>query len=1097
MERFEIITGRAGTGKTSALFSRIAALRAAGDGAECFVIVPEQATFETERGLASALGGGLFSCTVTSWKGMARKLLDSVGVRRAFLSGEGRVMLVRRSADETAKDLTAFKKSAEYRGFPKECDTLIAKFKRCGMGAEDVKRAAEGLEEGDPLRMKLSDISLIFAELERRCADRYLDSEDVLRELVSHMGETALRGAHIFIDGGDTVHEYVYPIFAVLLDNAASVTLALTLDAYSPDRELFSEELFVLEKLRAIAEERGVRAEITRLSERKRGGSEALRHLERELFSPSPRVFSGVPEGLSVYMAASRADEVAEAAERIRNAAKRGVSYRDMAVIVSDLSGYAPYFRRIFPAYGIPYFTDAKRRLLTHPAARLVLSALTAVEKGYDAAYVIETVKTGYFDITPDEAELFENFLLKTGISGRRLTEPFTDEGAELEPVRERIMAPLTALHAELADRSSESRARAIHSFMEALDLYKKQTELCARLHGESRFREEEENAQVVNTILEVLDQLFVIMGGEAIGMKRFISVVREGFEAYEVGAIPTTCDQVLVGSMERTRTREERLLIVLGMNDGLFPAPRKDEGVIDDADLKKLEARGFELWKSTGRLSSGDRFLIYQSLSKASEELVFSYPVSIAGAGAMDRAAVPCRLLQTVKRIFPLIPCFDGVFAPRERSSAELSLLSLSRSLRRVIDTGTDDPEAAEYAAWFRKEPAYRAFFERLTLDCFGQREAPPLGAELAGKLYGRTLYGSASRLESFNGCPFRHFMQYGLSAKEREERKEKNTDLGSFYHEALEAYVRYVMDNRLDWKGIDDEKTFEILREIIPPIMYRRGGRLLYDTARQRARLNNVVETVRFTCCAVTRQIARGSFRPKGCEVSFGRAESLFPPLRVEAGDAVFYISGIIDRLDASGDMTRIIDYKSGGKEFDFGELFAGLQLQLPLYAAAVSAADAVSVGMYYMPIRDVDPVGDETGEARKELTDELLKDFRLSGVTLREAEVLDASEGPDSRSTVLRVRYNKEGAVTGSGLVSADELKLAVGFAEKKAASTLESILCGEIAVSPTHTVKGDRLACKYCVYKDVCLFDPELSRSGARDVYPMSADGFFGR
>ncbi|MBO4848527.1 MAG: PD-(D/E)XK nuclease family protein [Clostridia bacterium] len=1093
----EFILGRAGTGKTRALFERVRAALAS--GGECFVIVPEQATFETERRLAEFLSGGLFACTVTSWSGLSRRVLDSLGVRRAFLSPQGRLMLLRRSADFCAKDLTVFRRTAGLPGFPAEMADLISRFKRCGMGAEDVLAASRSFEPGAPLCDKLHDISVVFADCERRCADRYLDPEDMMNEMLRRMDASVLKGAHVFIDGGSTLHEQAYPVFAGLLKNAASVTVALTVDFASRDRELFAPEARAFTRLTDVAREQGAAYTVTELAERKRGSTPATAHAERELFAFPSAEYPGIPEGLSLYIAPDRMDEVVNAAEHIAAAAKGGMRYRDMAVIVSDLKGYVPTAARIFGAYGIPYFTDVKRSLATHPAARLILSALSAAEHGFDAENVLEAVKTGFLPVTPEEAERFENHLLASGAQGKRLAEPFTDEAEELEDCRRRIMEPLVRFRDALRSGSCEERARAVYAFMEELDVCGQQRELCARLHAEGRFREEEENAQVVNTIFEVLDQLYVIMGGEAIGLKRFTAVVKEGFASYEVGMIPTTCDQVLVGSMDRTRSREVKLLIVLGMNDGLFPKKRSDDGVIDDADLKKLRAHGFELWQNTKSLSQSDALTVYSALAMATEEIVFSYPVSIAGSGAMDAPAAPARLVQDIRRVFPLIPVTDGTKARLPRANEELAFRSLFGRLRRMIDTGVYDEEAAELYAWFSRSPEYRGALACLSRGLFSSDEVSPLGRDLAKKLYGGSLRGSASRLEAFNSCPFRHFMQYGMEAKERDERREKATDLGSFYHEALETYVRYVMDSGLDWREIDDGKTFEILDEIIPPIMYRRNGYLLYDTARQRARLVSVLETVRYTCCAVTRHIARGAFRPLGCEVTFGRAESMFPPLKITAGEATFFISGVIDRVDSAAEggrtMRRIIDYKSGGKDFAFAELAAGLQLQLPLYAAAIEAAD--TVGMYYMPIRDIEPESDGSGEAVKELTDKLMERFRLSGLSLSDPEVIAATDDFDKASSVISAKRGRDGEAAGAGLVRGEEMMYVMESARRKAAATLRSIFDGEAGVRPTRLVKGGKTACRYCPYGDVCRFDPDLSPSGYRDIYPMSADAFFGR
>lgn len=1087
----EFILGRAGAGKTQALFERIKAVKETGTAAECIVIVPEQATFETEARLSDVLGGGLFGVTVTSWKPLARRVLDLIGEKRAFLSAQGRLMLIRRCTDACQRDLTIFRRSSESRGFPAECDSLIARFKRCSMSAEDVSAAADRIGAGSPLYDKLKDIALIYSDLEERCRGRYIDSEDMIRDMISRIGESFINGAYVFIDGGDTMHEHSYPAFRAMLSHAAGVTAALTVG----EGAIFRPEINAFERLKTIADEEGVPYLVTRLNGSMLSASPAIRHMERELFSFPSAKFEGEPEGLSIAFYSNRTDETAAAAEKIRAAAMNGMRFRDMAVIVSDLKGYAPVIARIFGAYGIPYFTDAGTSLASHPVALLILSALRAAERGFDAANVLSAVKSGFMDVSPEEAEIFENYLLSKGFFGSRLTEAFTDEGAP-EDIRLRVMEPLIRFKEALMNGSCESRTRAIHSLLSDLDLYGKQSELCARLHEEGRFREEEENAQVINTVLEVLDQLYVIMGSENIGLKRYISVVKEGFAAHEINAIPTTIDQVLVGSVERTRSKEVRLIIVLGMNEGLFPRMRTDDGVIDDADLKKLNDLGYELWQNTKSLSDGDSFAVYSALSKAKEEIVFSYPTSIAGAGAMDSPALPCRIIGNLKEVFPLIPVTDGSLLPPPLGNEELAYRTLGRRMRRMIDTGIKDGETALLAAHFSVRDEYRGAFKTMTDEAFGFGEVKPLGKALAGKLYGRSLYGSASRLEAFNGCPFRHFIQFGLKAKERKERRQKNTDLGSFYHDVLDAYVKYVADNGLDWLGIDDEKTFAILREIVPPIMNSEKGYLLMDTARQRARLPGVIETVQYTCCAVTRHIARGSFRPAGSEISFGKPDSVFPPLRINAGDASFFISGVVDRLDsADGGMSRIVDYKLGGKDFSFAELNAGLQLQLPLYAAAVGAAD--TVGMYYMPITDVPSTSGDGGEAVKELSEKLLEKFRLNGLSLRDASVLKATEEFDGASSVVKVKYDTKGVPVGTGLVDEDELGEVISFAKRMAGRTLERIFEGDAAISPARVLGKSRTACSICPYGDICRFDPDLSSGGFRDIYPMSADSYFGR
>lgn len=1095
------ILGRSGSGKTERIFARIAQIRREGLPGEVFMIVPEQATFETERLLSARLSGGLFGVTVTSWSGLARRMLDSLGTRRAFLSPQGRVMLLRRCADAVAPGLTVFKRVSALNGFPAEMDDLITRFKRCGMDPAALTAAADSLEEGSPLRDKLHDVSLIFADLERRCLDRYIDSEDMMNELIRRMGETPLVGARVFIDGGDTLHEQAFPAFRALIRCAAEVVAALDHDASPRDGSLFFPSVRILERLTDIAREERCPYEIAGLREPKRAFTPALAHLERELFAFPAEKFRGVPEGLSTRVCRSRADEVEEAAETIRRAAGEGMRYREMSVLVSDLAGYAPIVSRVFPAYGIPYFTDVKRSLITHPAARLVTDALGAVESGFEPVRTAAFMRSGFVDITPDDSERFENFMIERGFFGSRLTEPFTGEDAVYEPMRLAVMTPLINLREALRDGDCEARARAIHALLEELGVYEKQRALCADLHERGLLREEEENAQVFNTVLEVLDQVFVIMGDERIGLKKFVSVVREGLSSHEVGVIPTTADQVLVGSMDRTRSREVRLLVVLGMTDGLFPKARRDDRVIDDGDLRALKEKGYELWGSTASLSEADLMTVHSALSKATERVIFSYPAALAGS-AEEVSALPCRLIGTIREIFPDIPTEDLTVSRGTRSNEKLAFASLGKRLRAMLDSGKPDDEASKLWAYFSAKPEYRDELRKLTAACFGEEEVRPFGKDLARRLYGSSIYGSASRLEDFNKCPFLHFARYGLAAKPRRERSMLNTDKGTFRHAALEAYVRYVMEHELDWREITDDATDRILDEIVPPLMADRRNGALFDTARQRAELVGIIESVRCTCYAITRHIAAGAFRPTGCEVSFGRADSLFPALRIETpGGVSFRVSGIIDRIDSfeNGEgrsLSRIIDYKSGGKDFRFGHLAAGIQLQLPLYAAAIDAAS--TVGMYYMPVMDAPPQSKENGETEKVMTDELVKRFRLNGISLKDPEVVAATDEFDKTSVVIKAKRGKDGELTGSGFVDRDEYDLVVGAARSIAAASLERISEGEASVRPYRNTASPReTACAYCDYRDVCRFDPDLSKGGYRPVRPQSADGFFGR
>lgn len=1118
--KLEFIIGRSGSGRTGELFSRAAAAHR-GSG-RCFVIVQDQATFETERSLSRLLGGGLYNCGVYSWSSLARAVLDAMGERRAFLAPQGKLMLTRRAADACASRLRIFGSASAFKGFPKECDTLIRRFKSCAVTPEALMEASEKLPEGSPLGAKLADISLIYSECERLMSERFIDSEDMMNALYGLLPSSALAGAHVFIDGANTMNEQCCRVFSAMLGCCESVTATFCLDGGGADRALFEPEQRMLERLSDIASQAGVRPKTTLLPAESHGRAPALRFLEQQLFSHPHAVYHGVPEGLSCYVAKDRQDEAAEAAQQIRLAANGGMRYRDMAVAVSDPAAYAPIIERVFKAFGIPYFMDEKKPVSSYPIARLILSGLTAVQKGFDAVSVLRVLKTGYCEVSEEDAERFENHLVATGIFGSRLTVPFENAPEGAERARKAVMEPLMELKESVRVGTAAQRTEAIYHFISGLNVYQKQKELCAGLHERGMFKQEEENARVFNIVLELLDQLYVILGDGEIGLARFISVVREGLASYEIGVIPTTCDQVLVGDVGRTAFGRVRFMQVLGMNEGLFPARRVNEGVIDDGDLKVMSDLGLSVWHNSDQLCRKDELDVYNAFSKPTERMRFCYPIDPGG-----ELTPPCALFGRITDIFPEIPIENGVERSSLRADPRLAMKRLAAEIRRMADSGAANEAAKPLYAYFSRKSESRGMLDSIERICFEGSSPAPFGPEAASRLYGGALYGSASRLETFNRCPFCHFMRYGIGAKEREEHGEKNTDVGTFYHEAIEAFTNYVADNDIDWRELDDEAVFAALRELLPPLMAAYKNGILYETARQRAKLVTMMETVRATCCAITRQIARGSFRPFGTEVRFGSAESVFPPLKITAADGTaFYISGIIDRIDvwnepaaeggAARAHSRIIDYKTGGKSFDFAELAAGIQLQLPLYAAAVSAAQELqselgagdTVGMYYMPVRGIAaedaedtalaPEASPPGEEKVfEFKEKLMKKFALSGVSLGEANIIAAAEDFEKSATVISARYNAQGEVTGSGIVSRSEYEAVIEDAKRIAAGTIGRIMAGHAEVSPARRPGAGSAACAYCPYGDVCRFDPDPGRDVFRIIPRLGANGYFGR
>ena len=1117
----KFILGRSGSGKTRTVFDAI--IERELRGKRSFLIVPDRAAFETERALSEAIGeaggaGGMMHTTACSFTRLAYRVLSETGGSRAYLSSEGRLMLLRRILDENKTSLTSFARVCSHRGFAEECDGIIMKCKRFSIEPESLYSA----DVPERLKKKLEDFALVYEKLTERMSERYIDGEDLVNALIERIPLSSLRGSAVFVDAPDMLNAQSLRIIEKLFYSAESVTVTFRADVACREANggLFLVDLGYYERLTELAREAGCSIETIRLMGNKRQHSAALAHLETTLFSPYAAVFSGdAKQQLELHSSQDRLSEVREAASAIAKAVRGGLRYRDIALAVSDLSGYGEPIRRIFAAANIPVFMDAKRRVASHPVSELILAALRCVEKGFLSEDFIRILKTGLTDFSDSTLEKLENHILKFGLMGRRLTSPEPSvkkaddikDFDEIERARIAIVEPLLALKAALGEdgsRAASTRVFALYAYLERMRVAERLRDSfdSLKLNAET-LAFALENRQIYDTIIELLDQICVIIGDEPIGLARFSAVVHEGLEAYEVGLIPTTLDQVLVGDVSSIHPGEVKFLLVLGANEGRFPTLREDNSIINDRELETMRAAGLRVWESTESMDAAERLRVYSLVCRASECVYLSYCRSSAEPTA------PSALIKRIGEIFPHAERSGGMLSPATAESDEAAFIALTDGLRRYIDTGEDRGELAPLYAHFKASEKYAPALDALVKSYYRADALAPLGRETALALYGSSMSGSASRLETFNHCPYRHLLQYGLSLREREVYEIKNNEYGTLIHNALEKLVQsYIELLKADPEAgeaalmeLTKEDVENRLSELLPELIEGFNHGILTETATMRARLDSVRRLLRDAGYAVMRQIAGGSFRPYETELRFGGKDGALPALEIKGeGGVVFRISGIIDRLDVFKEKTpegcrenfRIVDYKTYSSKFNFTDLLNGLKVQLPLYAAAVRAAfeaerNAQTAGLYYLHIH-APSVSDE------ELRDEtVLKNLKLSGPTLADDRVIEASDaeiGSRSSRFISSLRFSEKDGYVGKLLVSPAEMDETLDYAREISKKTLDRIMQGRAEVSPYR--HGSDRACRNCPYGSVCGFDTTAG-DRYRRISSATPDSFFGR
>lgn len=243
---------------------------------------------------------------------------------------------------------------------------------------------------------------------------------------------------------------------------------------------------------------------------------------------------------------------------------------------------------------------------------------------------------------------------------------------------------------------------------------------------------------------------------------------------------------------------------------------------------------------------------------------------------------------------------------------------------------------------------------------------------------------------------------------------------------------------------------------------------------------------------------ELRESLFEPRDFEVNFGSADGL-PPIAVPNSGMNAILRGFVDRVDtwASGatNYYRVVDYKTGRKDFDYCDVFNGVGLQMLLYMFALRQSggqllgeNPVAAGVQYFPARAPYINSDgmleeqEAGKARK-------SEWKRKGLLLRDEAVLQAME-PGENPQRMSYSVKKDGTLSGD-LADREQLKMLEGYIFRYLGKMVEDIASGNVEPNP-YTRGSSHSACAYCPYSTVCH---EKSVDGRRNYKTMTAQRFW--
>ncbi len=1143
-----VYMGRAGTGKSYACYEDIKRIRQDEPGDEIILLVPDSATYKTERELAMYMPEkGFATVRVVGFGRLAYQVFQSLGKKNEGLLSEiGQKLILRLLMKRQAGELEMLGQVARQPHFGDVLQTLMTELEAFQVTAEDLAKAEEAVESM-ALRKKLHEIGILLTSYETLVGESFTQADNRLTELMKVLPQSPLTNqCHVFIDGFHWFTPLQFELVHTLIGLAKETTITITMPTkpveiqrHSKRGALFNRPWEIYAELQ---ERYGSALQMRTFERNQRFQDPLLAALEQNFFQLPIKRYEGTSR-IQVTEGYNREREVDAVCRQILSLVEeKDLRWRDLTIMLRESETYGDILEKQLTRYEIPFFSDRRQPIVTHPLAELVNGLFEVVQRRFDHDVLFRLLKTDFFPVTRQAVDELENYCLEFGLR----------EFAWLRPEWSYLRRGLEEDEAELARRSRvEETRQVIMSYLQPWwDWIQKEHrgyDWCAKLYelivaigvphrlqewvNESDFEETKDKAAHVQMYKQFISFLDEVMQVDA-NLEAFLSLeemallVEEGLADMTYSLVPPTLDHVTVTTIERGYTRECEYVFLLGINEGVFPQRMGDEGLLKDREREALKEVGLTLAGGALVQAFNEQFLFYLATTRARKGLYISYASSGEEGAGLEPSLVLTRLLQAgygeIVRKEPLL-------LPEEKATEYLwrpqqSLTLLAHKMSDVAKGQSIHPLWWSLYEWARTNSVYGGALYSVTRGAGAHNYMPIIGKDIVEGLLLRqhSLTGSVTRLERYQSCPFSFFAQYALRLEPRKVKKMGAPEIGTFLHENLRVLGERLLANNQQWRDISEDERARICHEVAADMKEEVFGQIAVgeesSRAMQEALQDRLEATLVRTVERLTEWSKRSAFNTVAVEMGFGQGYkgsqhqgtgesqdygTSNPPVYIPlGGDLHIRLQGQIDRIDEWTSKTGqpyglVIDYKSGHFGISASDVYYGLKLQLVTYLLALENRQGLEpAALVYTTVKN-NRISAKSllslEEAKAEADAD--KEFKNSGYFCADPEVLrqiDEMVGPKS-TPYVPLRLKQDGTIYSqdkSKVKDKAQFGVMTNYARRVMQKAGEHIVEGHFPISPYN--KEGHIPCSYCQYKTVCRFEQTDPDTAYRYIPKLSEE-----
>lgn len=1109
-----LFIGETDSGKTQQVYSEMITMSEAGAGKKhILLIVPEQATLEAQKTLVAEHPRHCISgVEVLSFQRLAYRVGDTLGIAgKTLLTDVGKHMLIRQLIEGSKDEFPFLSRYIHKKGYINELASLLTEFSRYTLDLEDFERVYTTMDQS-VLKIKLHDLKTLYSHYNKTLEERYLSGESVMERLVMQCHESGLlKNAHIYLDGFYGYTPIQYRLIRKLVEIAKDVTVTISIPpslckgGLLDESHLFYESRLTYEKIKGIMLE-DPRATVEEIVMTANETVIAKAFLRDNFYQYPYQVYQRKVTGVSINRCTSYRQEVAYLRDSILRLVRyEGYHFKDITVLAGATGSYKQLLSEVFPSAGISYYVDDKQPVVTNEGVGFVLALVKLYSKNFDYTSVFDYLKSDFIESDHAVLDHMENYVIRYGVRGlSQWQKPWVYKVPDVhkkadDPLAVELLGRVNALRELWIDPIITYRVKGkatvktyIKALYQLLIHHKFEERLQAKADNylkEEAFEQSRAYSQIYRIIMDLLDQLSEMMDHNLVDYNQFLELLEAGFETIELGLVPASVDQVIVGDLTRSRIGKRKACFVVGINEGVIPSLNESTGLLTDDERTALEGLGMPLAPTAKVGLFREQFYSYMAMLRFSHQLYLSYTTTDE-SGKASRAS---HILTMIHKILPEIPSYDIGEIYKKKYYGSTPAVTYEHYLSLIRSGNPADPAIGK---WLLSHAPWAGKLKKALLARSEQLLPKQLSSESNHELYGIKLNNSVSRLEQFSGCPFSHFMTYGLNTRERKAFEITMPHLGMIFHRVIELFSKRLKQRDMDWSEVTDVLRLQWIDDLLSEVLEEETYTVFFDNQRNRHRITRLKKMIDRALWTISWQIVQGDFRPLDAEWRFDGNEHALESINLSLEDQrKMSLRGTIDRVDhhliAGMDYVTVVDYKSSAHDFDVNQLYAGLQLQLIVYLnAACEIKEATygqvqPAGVFYFKVDDPFVSG-RNALTQEACNNEILGKMRLNGLVVDDHKVIEALDRSFAKkSKVIPISRKTDGTLAkASKIISDEDFDVLRQFTTMKVKALGNEIMQGHIEAKPYKDKKGT--ACDYCAYKSVCQFDPKLPGYDFREV-----------